>query len=171
MEIMKILGSLFEGTMSTLFHEPFISEFVDYVCPTLNEINIWMRIVKQRGAAHMHKIVQKLQPKYAVFNCTNGGGVKYVERQENQHRLCFVFVVIVWSGGVEGAKPPYNMDGETLPNSRRLGCHQIPLQWGQICKISCDLDCEWNSTYGWWRLWQGKRTTSSMFLREPNLSI
>ena len=43
-------GSSFEGTMSTLFHEPFMSKFADYASTKLREIDIWLWIVEDRRA-------------------------------------------------------------------------------------------------------------------------
>jgi hypothetical protein len=62
----NIPGSSFEGTMSTLFHKPFMTKFVDYARPKLREIEIWLWIVEDRRAEQVYEIVQKLQPKYAV---------------------------------------------------------------------------------------------------------
>ena len=36
----NILGSSFEGTMSTLFYDPFLSKFVDYASPKFREIDM-----------------------------------------------------------------------------------------------------------------------------------
>lgn len=56
----NIHGSLFEGTMSTLFHDPFMAKFVEYVGPKLREINVWLRIVEDRQAQQVYGIVKKL---------------------------------------------------------------------------------------------------------------
>jgi hypothetical protein len=44
----NIPSSSFEGTMSTLFHEPFLAKFVDYASPKLREIDTWLWIVEDK---------------------------------------------------------------------------------------------------------------------------
>ena len=61
-----ILGSSFEGTMSILFYDPFLSKFVDYASPKFREIDIWLWIVEDRYAEQVYDLVRKLQQEYAV---------------------------------------------------------------------------------------------------------
>jgi hypothetical protein len=62
----NIPGSSFEGTMSTLFYDPFLSKFVDYASPKFREIDVWLWIVEDRRAEQVYDLVRKLQPEYAV---------------------------------------------------------------------------------------------------------
>ena len=62
----NIPGSSFEGTMSTLFYDPFLSKFVDYASPKFREIDIWLWIVEDRRAEQVFDLARKLQPEYAV---------------------------------------------------------------------------------------------------------
>ena len=62
----NIPGSSFEGSMSTLFYERFLSKFVDYGSPKFREVDIWLWIVEDRRAEQVFDLVRKLQPEYDV---------------------------------------------------------------------------------------------------------
>ena len=62
----NVPGSSFEGTMSTLFYDPFLSKFVDYASPKFREVDIWIWIVEDRRSEQVFTLVRKLQPEYAV---------------------------------------------------------------------------------------------------------
>ena len=66
MDFKNILGSSFEGTMSIMFHEPFMSKFADYASPKLKKIDIWLWIVEDMRTKQVYKIVQKLHLEYVV---------------------------------------------------------------------------------------------------------
>lgn len=64
----NILGSSFEGTMSTMFYDPFLSKFVNYASPKFMEIDIRLWIVEDRRAEQVYELVRKLQPEYAQYS-------------------------------------------------------------------------------------------------------
>ena len=68
MDFKNILGSSFEGTMSIMFHEPFMSKFADYASPKLKKIDILLWIVEDMRTKQVYKIVQKLHLEYVVSN-------------------------------------------------------------------------------------------------------
>lgn len=54
----KIPRSLFEGTMSILFYEPFVLKLVDYANTKLRELDIWLWIVEDRRTEQVYEIVR-----------------------------------------------------------------------------------------------------------------
>ena len=95
----NILGSSFEGTMSTLFYEPFLFQCVNYVSPKFKEINIWLWIVEDKRTEQVYKLVRKLQLEYAVskshYIATPAEGV-YTTLKDKKTKvvnvLCLYFV-------------------------------------------------------------------------------